>query len=163
MVGSPSDNPPQQGDSDLGWVGGHQWGPSWRDRPPPARPPPARPQGVLAGPGTPRDPKSHLFVTKWVAIQPFWTFLAVGIPGPESQLFVHPFWTHKCQKVYFLAGFRIYVAGRLSRAFPRGPRGPKGPTGAPRAPQGAPWAPPRGPKGPKGPPSDPTGPHIRYI
>ena len=38
--------------------------------------PPARPQGVLAGPGTPRDPKSHLFVTKWVAIQPFWTFLA---------------------------------------------------------------------------------------
>ena len=33
------------------------------------------PKGVLAGPGTPRDPKSHLFVTKWVAIQPFWTIL----------------------------------------------------------------------------------------
>ena len=65
--------PPQQGDSNLGRVGGHQWGQSWRDRPPP---PAARPQGVLAGPGTPRDPKSHLFATKWVAIQPFWTFLA---------------------------------------------------------------------------------------
>ena len=36
--------PPQQGDSNLGWVGGHQWGLSWRDRPPPAaarHPPPA--------------------------------------------------------------------------------------------------------------------------
>ena len=40
---------------------------------PPARPPAARPQGVLAGPGTPRDPKSHLFATKWVAIPPFGT------------------------------------------------------------------------------------------
>ena len=35
--------PPQQGDSNLGcgcgWVGGgeHQWGQSWRDRPPPAQ------------------------------------------------------------------------------------------------------------------------------
>ena len=29
--------------------------------------------GVLAGPGTPRDPKSHLFATKWVAIPPFGT------------------------------------------------------------------------------------------
>ena len=63
--------PSQQGDSNLGWVGGHQWGPSWRDRPPP---PAARPQGVLAGPGTPRDPKSHLFATKWVAIPPFGTW-----------------------------------------------------------------------------------------
>ena len=31
--------PPQQGDSNLGWVGGHQWGLSWRDRPPARRPP----------------------------------------------------------------------------------------------------------------------------
>ena len=30
-------------------------------------------QGVLAGPGTPRDPKSHIFVTNWVAIRPFCT------------------------------------------------------------------------------------------
>ena len=34
------------------------------------------PKGVLAGPGTPRDPKSDVFVTKWVAIQPFGTFYA---------------------------------------------------------------------------------------
>ena len=27
-----------------------------------------RAKGVLAGPGTPRDPKSNVFVTKWVAI-----------------------------------------------------------------------------------------------
>merc|ERR1712147_374399 len=33
------------------------------------------PKGVLAWPGTPRDPKSHLFVTKWVAIPPY------GTPG----------------------------------------------------------------------------------
>ena len=40
------------------------WGPS------------PRAKGVLAGPGTPRDPKSDVFVTKWVAIQPFGTFYA---------------------------------------------------------------------------------------
>ena len=28
-----------------------------------------RPKGVLARPGTPRDPKSHMFATKWVAIK----------------------------------------------------------------------------------------------
>ena len=37
---------------------------------------PCRPKGVLAGPGTPRDPKSHLFGINWVAIQPFWAFYA---------------------------------------------------------------------------------------
>ena len=30
-----------------------------------------RAKGVLARPGTPRVPKSNLFVTNWVAIQPF--------------------------------------------------------------------------------------------
>ena len=34
------------------------------------------PKGVLAGPGTPRDPKSHLFVTNRFTIQPFCTFAA---------------------------------------------------------------------------------------
>ena len=32
-----------------------------------------RDSGVLAGPGTPGDPKSQLFATKWVAIPPFGT------------------------------------------------------------------------------------------
>ena len=56
---------------------------------------------MLAGPGTPRDPKSDVFVTKWVAIQPFGTFYArldaefqpgarqIG-PPPQSQLFFRP-------------------------------------------------------------------------
>ena len=37
--------------------------------------------GVLAGPGTPRDPKSHLFATKWVAIPPFGTLK----PGSSTE------------------------------------------------------------------------------
>ena len=40
-----------------------------------------RPQGVLAGPGTPRDPKSHLFATKWVAIPQSGTW----DPGPDAE------------------------------------------------------------------------------
>ena len=72
-------NPPQQGDSNFGclWVGWgeHQWGQSWRDRPPPPDAADARrPQGVLAGPGTPRDPKINLFATKWIAVAPFGTW-----------------------------------------------------------------------------------------
>ena len=43
-------------------------------RPPARRPPPARPQGVLVRPGTPRDPKTNLFATKWVAVPPFGTW-----------------------------------------------------------------------------------------
>ena len=42
---------------------------------------PRRPKGVLAGPGTPRDPKSHLFVAKWVAVAPFGT----SKPGSGSE------------------------------------------------------------------------------
>ena len=53
--------------------GGTPVGQSWCDRPPP---PARRPKGVLAGPGTRMDPKSHLFVTNWVHIQPFWSLLA---------------------------------------------------------------------------------------
>ena len=41
-------------------------------------PPGLKPKGVRAGAGTPTDPKSHLFVTKWVAIPPFST------SGPAS-------------------------------------------------------------------------------
>jgi len=38
---------------------------------PPAHPPAARPQGVLAGLGTPRDPKTNIFATKCIAMPPF--------------------------------------------------------------------------------------------
>ena len=70
------------------------------------------PKGVLAGPGTPRDPKSHLFVTNWVAIQPFCTSEAgfdaefrcgsrqIG-PTPQTQLFLDHFWTTNCQNRHF--------------------------------------------------------------
>ena len=49
--------------------------------------------GVLAGPGTPRDPKSHLFVTNWVAIQPFCAILQPNlrrIPARFSPDRSHP-------------------------------------------------------------------------
>ena len=54
-------------------------------------------RGVLAGPETPSDPKSHIFVTNWVAIPPLCTFVAgpdaefrrgsrqVGLTPPQSQ------------------------------------------------------------------------------
>ena len=42
---------------------------------------PRQPKGVLAGPGTPRDPKSHSFVTKWVAVAPF----GISKPGTGTE------------------------------------------------------------------------------
>ena len=61
------------------------------------------PKGVRAGPGTPRDPKTHLFVTNRVAIPPFWTsgpgFYAEfwrgsrqGGPTPSISTFFDHFW-----------------------------------------------------------------------
>ena len=49
--------PPQQGDSNLGWVGGHQWGLSWRDRPPA---PAARRLCVISTQGHCVSPKSRI-------------------------------------------------------------------------------------------------------
>ena len=85
---------------------------------PPARLPatPARP-GVLAGPGTPRDPNHtflppngspshHLGHGDRDPTQNSGPDLAMGIPGLESQLFVHPFWTPNMPKCRFLTGFR---------------------------------------------------------
>ena len=66
--------------------------------------------GVLAGPRTPRDPKSHLFVTKWVAIRPFCVFLRpvcaefrsgarqIG-PTPSISTFVQHFFDPKIHKM----------------------------------------------------------------
>ena len=49
--------------------------------------------GVLAVAGTPRDPKSYLFITSWVAIQPFYTSEAgidIKIPARISPDRSHP-------------------------------------------------------------------------
>ena len=74
--------------------------------------------GVLVGPGTPRDPKSHIFVTNWVAIQPFCAILQptpaefrrasrqIG-PTPSIQLCFCPCWTKQTGKVLFFAMFSI--------------------------------------------------------
>ena len=71
-------------------------------------------KGVLAGPGTPRDPKSHLFVTKWVAVAPFGTWgpargqnfvanLARGGSRPLNlNFFPHHFGATKCKNVVFV-------------------------------------------------------------
>ena len=77
---------------------------------------PQGPKGVLAGPGTPRDPKSYLFITKWVTILPFWKSLAglcaefrrgtrqIG-PTPSISTFFRPFvdpqTAQKLKKCYF--------------------------------------------------------------
>ena len=115
-------------------------------------------QHILAWvPKSPKIKKS----TKWVAVAPFGTLKPGsgsefrpgsrrGVPGPESQLFDAPFWTPKCPKVDFLAGFLIYPRPiAMDLGPPRGPRGP----------QGGPW----GPKGPLGGPKGPLGPPPRGL
>ena len=100
--------------------------------------------GVLAGPGTPRDPKSHLFVTNWVAIQPFCTSEA-GIdaefrrgsrqigPTPSISTFLGSFFDPKTLKNVknriFWEGFEKIFENRpgLSKMVPQGPGGPLGP------------------------------------
>ena len=98
------------------------------------------PKGVLAGPGTPRDPKSHLFVTKWVAVTPFGTWgpdpgaefrceSRQGGPAPSISIFVDQFGTPKCQNVNFCELFEneLPPSGRIW-----GPMGPKGSMGKPQ-------------------------------
>ena len=75
------------------------------------------PPNMLARPGTPRDPKSHLFATNWVAIQPFSTSEAgfdaefrrgsrqIG-PTPSNSTFFGPFFEPKMPQISILAFFR---------------------------------------------------------
>ena len=70
------------------------------------------PKGVLAGPGTPRDPKSHLLVTNWVAMTPFDTW-GPGLgaefrreshqegPAPSISIFFTILEPKKCPNVIF--------------------------------------------------------------
>ena len=106
------------------------------------------PKGVLAGPGTPRDPKSHLFVTKWVAVAPFGTWgprpgaefrceSRQGGPTPLNLNFLFsPLWSHKMPKYHFFCEFSENGLPQPGRIW--APRGPVGPLGAPWAPWG-PW------------------------
>ena len=139
---------------------------------------PRRPKGVLAGPGTPRDPKSHLFVTKWVAVAPFGTLKPGsgsefrpgsrrGGPGAQIPTFFSPILDPKMPKSRF-SGRVSNLSATHSNGFGApgaqgGPRGPRGPQGAPWGPQGAPWAPQGAQGGPRGPlalgaPMGPLGP-----
>ena len=52
--------------------------------------------------------------------------LAVGVPGPESQLFVHPFWTQKCKNSNFCQVFEIIGTHRARFGAPGAQRGPRG-------------------------------------
>ena len=135
--------------------------------------------GVLAGPGTPRDPKSHLFVTKWVAIRPFCVFLRpvcaefrsgarqIGLPPSIStffQQFVDPKMPKMPKSGHVFEGPETARAG-LAIPPHRGPRGPmwrllgaipahNGPKGPIMGPRGPMWRllgaiPPH--KGPRGP------------
>ena len=58
------------------------------------------PPTMLARPGSPRDPKLHLFVTKWVAMAPFETWgpgpgaeSRQGGPAPSIPTLFSPIWS----------------------------------------------------------------------
>ena len=130
--------PPQQGDSNLGWVGGHQWGLSWRDRPPPARP-----QALC---------DFHTRTLCESQKSDFWggfcrrqrPLVETELGNPKSRISGEVFaegsapWSKpslEIPKVGFL-GRCLPKAAPLGRNrawiwAPRGPRGPKGPQGAP--------------------------------
>ena len=109
---------------------------------------------MLAGPGTPRDPKSHLFGTKWVAIPPYGTpgtafctefrsgTRQIG-PTPSISTFLGSFFDPKTTKN---VKNRIFWEG-FEKIFEHRSNGVgKTPPGVPRGPWGGPW----GPMGPQG-------------
>ena len=85
---------------------------------------------MLAGPGTPRDPKSDVFVTKWVAIQPFGTFYAsldaefqprarqIGPTPSISTFFSTHFGPKNLQSPTFEHVFDIFLSQAALEGFP---------------------------------------------
>ena len=129
----------------------------------PPTPPPPRPKGVRARPGTPRDPKSHLFVTKWVAMAPFGTWRPgsyaefrrgsrQGGPTPSISTFFLTILEPKNAQMSIFVNFSKFRPPPPSGfGVPWGPwgpygahgahGGPMGPIMAPMMPMGAPGAP----------------------
>ena len=93
---------------------------------------------MLAGPGTPRDPKSHLFVTKWVAVAPFGTWgpgpgaefrceSRQGGPAPSISIFFFTILEPKNAQMSIVGKF-LKMDTPSQGGF--GPQGPKGAQGA---------------------------------
>ena len=92
---------------------------------------------MLVGPGTPRDPKSHLFANKWVAIPPFVTLKPGsgtefrpgsrrGGPGAQIPTFSSLILDPKMPKSRF-SGKVSNLSATHSNGFgaPRGPKPPR--------------------------------------
>ena len=89
--------------------------------------------------------------------------LSRGVPPPQSQLFVDPFWTPKMVKCNFLYTFRNCAAQLRADLGPMGPHGPHGaPMGAHGRPMGAPCCP-MGPMGAPWAPIQPIFPHLEKL
>ena len=149
-------------------------------RPPARRPPPA---GCAGRARNPKGPQITPFCHQMCRHPKMWdlkTGIRHRIParisswgsqGPNPNFFLSHFGAPKCQHVDFLSGFRIYVAGRLSKmliscrftkllapiASDLGPQGPKEFLGTPWAPWSS-LGPLGGPKGRLGAPKGPLEP-----
>ena len=125
---------------DPGWIqAGSRLDPDWI-QPGSSLDPEPGPKGVLAGPGTPRDQNSHLFVTNRVAIRPFLAFLVrnsaefrrgsrqIG-PAPSISTFFGPFLSKTNTKMLYFDTFsKFFFSAPESPG--KGPGGPWGPLGA---------------------------------
>ena len=96
--------------------------------------------GVLAGPGTPRGSKSHLFATKWVAVPPFGTLKPAsgtefrpgsrsGGPGAQIPTFCSPILDPKMPKSQFSRRVSFFEPTHRNGLGALGALGPLGPLG----------------------------------
>ena len=89
------------------------------------------PKGVLAVPGTPRNPKSNFFVTNWDAEARIDAEFGCGSrqigPNPSISTFVGSLWPkddRKCQASHFLQGVRKRFEHRSNQGWKKHPLGP---------------------------------------